>query len=257
MKVMVMDYDVIIIGATFTATGLLRKYSDRCLVIERRPQAGYEFLNALKFGTDYDKELKTVDAKELYERFVSKNAFCGENICLFDCAGSFYSLLEGKNVLLNMEIVSVEKNEEGFTVTAHGVSGYRTFTSKKVIDTTIHEDMIKAKTLNFIVNTDKENPAPLSSDLKTEKWGYAEDTLIKCTVNVNDGYIEARRILTDLIKTLPSDYKVALVADCFDYEIKSGYPIEKDGIVFMPSCAYKNPLLAFDAGVVYGEGDVQ
>ena len=53
-----------------------------------------------------------------------------------------------------------------------------------------------------------------------------------------------------------SRYK-ALVADCFDYEVKSGYPIEKGGIVFMPSCAYKNPLLAFDAGVVYGEGDVQ
>ncbi len=249
-----MNYDVIVIGATFTAAGLVQAYGDKCLVLERRPQAGYEFLNAAKFGTDYAEKLVSDEAIALEEQFVEKNAFDGDRICLFDCASSYYKLLEGKNVLLNMEIVSVEKIDGGFEVTAHGVSGYRTFTAKKVIDTTVHKDMVEAKTLNLLVNTDEENAAPLPADLKTEKWGYEEDTLIKCAVAVNDGYIEARRAVAALIDALPAEYRVAFVADCFDYEVKSGYPVEKDGIVYMPSAAYKNPLLAFDAGVLYAKG---
>lgn len=249
-----MNYDVIVIGATFAAAGLVQVFGDKCLVLERRPQAGYEFLNAAKFGTDYDKALETDAAKALYEKFVEKQAFDGDRICLFDCAGPFYSLLEGKNILLNMEIVSVEKIEGGFEVTAHGVSGYRTFTAKKVIDTTVHSDMVEAKTLNLLVNTDEENAPALPADLNTEKWGYEEDTLIKCGVAADAGYIEARRAVAALIDTLPAEYKVAFVADCFDYELKPGYPAEKDGIVYLPSCAYKNPLLAFDAGVLYAKG---
>ena len=249
-----MNYDVIVIGATFTAAGLVQAYGDKCLVLERRPQAGYEFLNAAKFGTDYAEKLVSEEAIALEEQFVEKNAFDGDRICLFDCASSYYKLLEGKNVLLNMEIVSVEKIDGGFEVTAHGVSGYRTFTAKKVIDTTVHKDMVEAKTLNLLVNTEEENPAPLPADLKTEKWGYEVDTLIKCAVAAEAGYIEARRAVAELIDTLPAEYRVAFVADCFDYELKPGYPVEKDGIVYMPSVAYKNPLLAFDAGVLYAKG---
>ena len=36
-------YDVIVLGATFAASGIARQYKERCLVIERRAQAGYEF----------------------------------------------------------------------------------------------------------------------------------------------------------------------------------------------------------------------
>ncbi len=251
-----MHYDVIVIGATFTAAGLVQAYGDKCLVLERRPQAGYEFLNAAKFGTDYAEKLVSEEAIALEEQFVEKQAFDGERICLFDCASSYYKLLEGKNVLLNMEIVSVDKTGDGFTVTAHGVSGYRTFTADKVIDTTVHKDMVAGKSLNLLVNTDEENLAALPADLKTEKWGYEEDTLIKCYVAADAGYIEARRAVAAVIDTLPAEYRVAFVADCFDYEIKPGYPTEKDGIVYMPSCAYKNPLLAFDAGVLYAKGGV-
>ncbi len=252
-----MHYEVIIIGATFTAAGLVQVYGDKCLVLERRPQAGYEFLNAVKFGTDYDAALFTDEAKALYAKFVEKEAFDGERICLFDCASPLYSLLEGKNIFLNMEIVSVEKEGAGFKVEAHGVSGYRTFTADKVIDTTVHKDMIVAKSLNLLVNAEEEDAPALPVDVKTEKWGYPEDTLVKCSVPSQANYIDARRAVKDFIDNVkPSQYKVAFVADCFDYEVKAGYPAEKDGIVYMPSCAYNNPLLAFDAGVLYAKGGV-
>lgn len=251
-----MHYEVIVIGATFTAAGLVSAYGDKCLVLERRPQAGYEFLNAAKFGTDYDKALTTDEAKALYAKFVEKKAFEGDKICLFDCASPFYKLLEGKNVLLNMEIVSVEKDGAGFKVTAHGVSGYREFTADKVIDTRVHADMVAEKSLNIFVNSEEENAPALPADIKTEPWGYVEDTLVKCMVASDAGYIEARKAVAEFIEKMPAEYRVAFVADCFDYTIKSGYPAEKDGIVYMPSCSYPNPLLAFDAGVKYAKGGV-
>lgn len=251
-----MMYEIIVIGATFTAAGILQKYGDKCLVLERRPQAGYEFLNALKFGYGYDESLKSAEAKDLYEKFAERKAFSDNRICLFDCASILYSLFEGKNVMLNMELLSVEKDDEEFTVTAHGVSGFKTYRAKKVIDTIVHNDMIEKKTLNFLVNSESLKNADIFKTLKTENWGYAGDIAIKCDVDKNSTYAQARQRIKQLSESLPEEYKIAFIADCFDYEVKSGYPIEKDGIFYMPSVAYKNPVQAYDAGISYMAGGV-
>lgn len=247
-------YDVIVLGATFAAAGLLQAYNGRCMVIERRPQAGYEFFNALNFGTGYEKRLQTKEALALRQKFVEKKAFQGDRVCLFDCASSFYELLKGKNVMLNMETVNVTPTADGFSVTAHGVSGYRTYSAKKIIDTRVRRDMIAEKTLNLLISGENCDPTDLPKTLKTEKWGYETDILIKCPVDVNANYIEARRAVADEIKQLPKKYKAAMVADMFDCRLKGTYPEEKDGITYIPSCAYENPLLAFDAGVIYAKG---
>ena len=247
-------YDVIVLGATFAAAGLLQVYNDRCLVIERRPQAGYEFFNALNFGKGYEKKLQTKDALTLKQKFVEKNAFHEDRVCLFDCASSFYELLKGKNVMLNMEIINVTPTADGFSVTAHGVSGYRTYSAKRIIDTRVRRDMIAAKTLNLLISGENCDTDDLAKGLKTENWGYETDILIKCPVDVNANYIEARRAVADTIKQLPEKYKAAMVADMFDCRLKGTYHEEKDGITYIPSCAYENPLLAFDAGIIYAKG---
>ena len=253
-----MDYDVIIIGATFTAAGLVKAYGNRCLVLERRPQAGYEFLNAINFGTDYDTPLKSCEAKELYTKFKEKDAFDGERLCLFSCAELLYRIFEGNNIMLNMEIISINKAEDGYEVTAHGVSGWRTFTAKKIIDTTVRSEMIEEKSLNILVNADKETELILPENIKaeTKRWGYEGDTLIKCFVDKDANYIAGRSQVANVIEQLPKEYKVALVADSFDHAVKPGYPKVENGILYISSCGYKNPLLAFDAGVVYGKGGV-
>jgi len=249
-------YDVIVIGATFTAAGLLQKYGNKCLCLEKRPQGGYEFLNGLNFGYGYDEPLKSEEAEKLYKQFSEKKAFYDSRISLFDCAGVFYRLLENKNVMLNMNIVSVEKEVECFVVTAHGVSGFRTYRGKRVIDTTVHPYMVNKKTLNFLVNSENPERAELPSDLETEQCGYKDDILIKCEVPQDSGYIEARRKIREVAERLPSEYKIVLIADCFAYEVKTGYPAKENGIVYMPSVAYKNPVQAYDVGVTYDEGGV-
>lgn len=244
-----MGFDVIVLGATFLGAGIAEALGDRCLMIDRRPQAGYEFINSLKFGHRFDKPLKTEAARSLLEDFKQNGAFEGDRICLFECAPHFYSLLLDKNVLLNTEIISVEHNDDGFTVTTHGVSGYRVHKAKTVIDTRSLPDAATEKYLNFIVNTDKG--ATLPDRLDTEKFGYECDTVVKCKVDMSDGYMTARKKVFDIVTTLEG-FKVAMVADEFEYTIKNEIPKSETGITLFPSQSYANPLLAFDAGVIMG-----
>ncbi len=247
-----MQYKTILIGATFTAAGLLQAYGDDCLILERRPQAGYEFLNALKFGGCYDQPLNSAEAQALRAGFEKKGAFEGGRVSLFDCASLLYALLRGRNVMLNMTPVRIEKDGDGFAVAAHGVSGFRSYRAKRVIDTTVHPDMIAEKSLNALINSDTETaPFPGASE---EKIGCPGDLLLKCGVPADADYAQARRALAEKINALPPAYKLAVLADCFDYSIKGNFPAEKDGITYLPSCGFANPLLAFDAGVRFAKG---
>ena len=247
-----MQYEIIVLGATFAAAGIAQKYGQKCLIVERSTQAGYEFLGALHFGTDYTEEPVTEEAKNLLKIFKQKKAFSEDRICLYDCATPFYKVLEGKNVLLNTEIISVEKNENGFTCTFHSVSGYRTFKAKKIIDTRVHNNMCNAKTYNFSI--DGRGDLVNTPSVICEKWGFEHNYILRCPVLLNADYTDARKAVNEYIKNLPEGFKLLYMADTFDYEVKSGYPKYIDDVLYMPSKAYKNPILAFDAGMLYEFG---
>ena len=244
-----MEYDVIVLGATFLGAGIAQVLGDKCLIIERRPQAGYEFFNSLKFGSGYEKALKTTAAKSLLNDFEQNGAFNGDRICLFECAPKFYSHLLDKNILLNTEIISIEHEGDTFTVTTHGVSGYRVHKAKAIIDTRPSPRFTTAKYLNFIVNTD--NNATLPDGLTVEKFGYECDTVIKCKVDLNDDFLVARKKVFDVATTLKG-FKVAMVADEFEYVFKTIDNKKVNGIIALPSQSFANPLLAFDEGVIIG-----
>lgn len=248
-----MTYDTIILGATYLAAGIAEELQESCLIVERRPQAGYEFINALRFGPGYGEKLVSEKAKDLFKKFEEKGAFHGERICLFDCASCLYQMLENKNVLLNTEIVSVTKDGEGFRVQIHGVSGYRTFYAKRVIDTRVLPDMIHSKTLNLLINS-KNHPSRILPYASEAKYGYPGDVLIKIPVRADAGYAEARKQVKQFLENMPAGYKATLVADCFDWAIKQSYPKLKDGIYYLPSARFLGPLSAFDAGVLFARG---
>ena len=118
-------YDVIVLGATFTAAGIARCCKEKCLVIERRARAGYEFFGALDF---------TAEETEIYSHFkCCRTLFC-------------------------TELVSVEKSSDGFACVTHGVQGFCTYYAKKVIDTRCNAEMSLSKTYNLLIDS-KEKPA--------------------------------------------------------------------------------------------------
>lgn len=245
-------YDVIVLGATFAAAGIAGVRKEKCLILDSKPYAGHEFLSALHFGTAYETPLKTKEGQALYETFVEREALKDERICLFSCAAPFYQLLEGLPVLLNMQIVSVTKEAEGFTCIAHGISGYRSFKAKQVIDTRSIPERCSGKTYNFLV--DGEGNVSLPQGVKQEKWGLPCHYVLRCPIPVDADYQEGRKAALSVIKGLPAGERLLLLADEFDYTVKGAYPKEENGITYLPSKAYQNPILAYEAGVCFAKG---
>ena len=251
-----MDYDVIIIGATFSAAGMLQVFGDKCLVLERRPQAGYEFLNSMKFGK-FDKEPESKEAKEFLQKLKDKGLFTEYGVNFFDAASNLYSYLVGKNVLLNMEIMSIEKVEGGYKVVCCGVSGIREFTASKIIDTTPRKGMIEKKSINFLAGPADENKAPISdfAGIKTYPSGMKLDRICKLDLGCDEDYAQARQKIYDItVMDEFRGYRLNFVADAFDITPKAPAFAEDGGITYLTSCAYENGIDAFDAGVVYAKG---
>ncbi len=205
-------YDIIVLGATFTAAGIAQHRKEKCLVIERRAQAGYEFFGALEF---------TEEETEIYAHF--KNC----------------------HTLFCTEVVSVQKTENGFACVIHGVQGFYTYYAKNVIDTRCTAEMSLSKTYNLMIDSKKK---PTFLNCRCEKRNGENRYIVYCPVPLYCGYAEARAAVQDIIKQFSKTQRLILSAYEFDYKIKEGYPKTQDGILLLPSKAYKNPSLAFEAG---------
>lgn len=245
-------YDFILLGATFAAAGIAKTCKGSCLILESRPQAGYEFISALHFGTDYYLPVKSSLAQSFHKTFLDRQAISPDRICLFDCAAPFYQLLEGIPILLNTQILCVEKKEKGFLCTVHGVSGYRTFEATQIIDTRCAPEMCVSKTYNLLI--DGTGPVTLPPDVFQEPWGFSHNYILRCSVPLDANYLTARKIAMDVLNTLPPSHKLVLLADDFDYQVKGSYPQTKGGILQLPSKSYRNPILALDAGACLTQG---
>ena len=242
-------YDLILLGATFAAAGIAKACKGTCLILESRPQAGYEFLSALHFGTDYHLPVKSALARDMQQAFSNRNAFSPDRICLFDCAAPFYQLLEDIPLLLNVRLLSVEHRNGAYLCTIHGISGYQTFSARQVIDTRCTSQMCVSKTYNFLV--DGSGPVPLPPDVAYAPWGFSHNYVLRCFVPLEATYLTARKTAMDVLNALPQSHKLVQLADDFDYQVSSGYPRTENGVVFFPSKAYNNPILALDAGICF------
>ncbi len=210
-------YDVIVLGATFAAAGIAQQHKEKCLVIERGTQAGYEFFGALNFA---------VAETEIYSHFKS-------------C-----------HTLFGTELVSVEKTDDGFGCVTHGVQGFYTYYAKKVIDTRSNAEMSLSKSYNLLIDS-KEEPA--FSNLHWEKTKGENRYIVYCPVPLSYGYAEARAAVQGIIEQFSETQRLIFSANEFDYHIKEGYPKTQDGILYLPSKAYENPALAVAAGLEAGE----
>lgn len=247
-------YEVIVLGATFAAAGLAQALGERCLVTDRRGQPGWEFLNALHFGADYDRPLHTAAARELRREWEQRGCFAADGrIDLLDGGAALCRRLQenGAAVLLQSGTVAVEKTPSGFAVTTHGAAGYRTWLADRVIDTRCPAAGIARKSFHALLHAD--GPVLLPEDMITENWGGEGDFVLKCPVAADAAWPQARAALAALLRRLPEGCRPVLTADAFACVPAAGLPDGADGAKALISCGYANPLLAFDAGVRYGE----
>ncbi len=107
-------YEIIVLGATYAAAGLARRYREKCLVLESRAEAGYEFFNEQDDRIySYLKECRTV--------------FC-------------------------TKLVSVEETARGYLCVTYGVDGFRSYEAKRVVDTRCNAEMSGSKTYNLLID---------------------------------------------------------------------------------------------------------
>jgi len=246
-------YNVIVLGATFAAAGLAAVYGDACMILEDRPQAGYEFINAIKFGTDYATQPQSEEAKKMQKLLEEKGAFAEGRVNLFPFGSLIYRQLTGKNVLLNVKTVSIRQVDAGFEVEVYGVSGYRTFKAKRIIDTTANRIKLSKKTLNLLM-AELPPAGILPAEALEEAWGHPGQCVAKIPVAKDADYPQARQAVAAFLRQLPESCKMITFADCFDCQTEGAYPVERDGVVYLPSVGYANPVLAFDGGVLFGRG---
>ncbi len=244
-------YGVLVLGATFAAAGLAQALGSRCLVVDRRGQTGWEFLGALNFGTAYDRPLAGVAAQRLQEEWTQRGCFAADGrVDLLDCGASLCRRLEGADVLLNSAPAAVEKTPEGFAVTTHGTAGFRRWLADRVIDTRCPAAAVAGKSYHALLHA--ETPAALPQGLLMERWGGEGDFVLKCPVPVDASFPQARAALQAQLQQLPAAYRPVLTADTFAC-VPGEMPPQEDGVEYLISCGYANPLLAYDAGVRYGE----
>lgn len=204
-------YELIVLGATFAAAGIAKVHQEKCLIIEPGMEAGYEFTQALRPG--------------LQEDFLYRS-FCKSN------------------VLFATQIVSVEKEEDGFVCVTHGVDGFRTHRAKTVIDTRVCLQMCQSKTYNLLIES------PAAPENLGVGYTQAAETryVIFCPVELDCDYPQARAKVYEILGKFTEGQRLILSANEFDYVVKDGYPKWEDGILQMPSKAYETAAKALKAG---------
>ncbi|MBQ3075137.1 MAG: hypothetical protein IJC26_03625 [Clostridia bacterium] len=237
-------YEVIVLGATAAAAGIAAVYQEKCLVLERRMEAGYEFFGALCLGMTepFPVDHKTVE--KFQKEFFSKDSLpCGRGTIL-------YPFFRGCHTLFGMETVSIENGGEFFTCTVHGVDGYRTYRAKRIVDTRCKISLCSAKSFNLLVES---NETPRFDGILCEKADEEERYVLRCPVPLTYSFTEARKIALEVIRRFSPTQRLILSANEFDYTMKDNIPETENGMILLPSKAHNHPISAFEAGVLLGE----
>ncbi len=234
-------YEVIVLGATFAAAGIAHTYKKNCLVLEQGLQAGTEFYGALQYGTGYYESVQA-EAAALAKAFAEGS--------IYSCDAEIYPYLQEADILFGSKLAEVEKTESGFVCTVHCVDGFHSFAAKQVIDTRCNEKMALSKTFNMLMES-KETPS--FSGVEIAKAGLDHHYVLRMPVALSCSFPEARAAARKIVEQFSQTQNLLLSAWMFDYQVNPDYPKTKDGILYLPSKLYKNPVLAFAAGLEVGE----
>lgn len=233
-------YETIVLGATFLAAGIAARQKKSCLILEESFRAGYEFFGALNYGTNYDALPQEPEGKALYQQFF------GQGVTAYMRNTYIYPILQAADVRFGTQVVSVEKEDDGFVCVTCGVDGFTSFRAKKVIDTRCNEEISCAKTYNLLVESGIK---PRFPGIKRENTGIEDHYVLCCPVPLLCDYAQAREIAEKTIRQFSEGQRLILLADEFDYQVDGALTGEYNGIGRLPSKAYENPVSAFEAGL--------
>ncbi|HOB23012.1 MAG TPA: hypothetical protein PLC26_09840 [Bacillota bacterium] len=261
-EVRVMYYDVVIFDAASVALGIASelKKKRKVLIVNRTSMVAAEFINSYKPGRNWEEEPETDLAKSIAEKLRAERLIT-ERAAHFYAAGPvFYKAYSdlGVDLLLETEILSVEKAGSAFEITIYNCAGFGTVKTPFIIDTT-DEGFCQEKSLNcLLVNKDKAAVFPAVS-MQGADFFPTHDEIVNSVIMryhcpPDASLAEARHGLIELWQGRPevlSDWKIASIGLYFDITPRAVQEVGQTKCI-IPASSYDNPLAAVDAGVKVG-----
>ena len=216
--------EILILGATVAAAGILAAAGQQAVIVESRPDAGYEFFGAFRSAYGKDVEPQSEPARVLRQKFSRRDS-------LRACTPLFYACLRDRRVYLSAHVLDISRQDDGFAGTLCDASGERRILARRLVDTRAEEKYITGKRLNMLTMSGEFLHIPLDpgADMIAARREAA-------------AYLAAHK-----------DAEVVAVADEFDLTLADFRTLEEDGILRLPSAGFADPIAAFDAGVLLGE----
>ncbi|MCK9478467.1 MAG: hypothetical protein M0R40_03065 [Firmicutes bacterium] len=251
---MLSKYDLLIIGATFTGMGAAFAKKENTLVVERCSLIGYEFIDCFNPGYGYGCTLLTGFAKNFADELTAAKLLTKEGITnIAATAPILYSLVKDSSipVMLNTDVAEVTHNGVEFSVKIFNSQGFSEIRADMILDT--RSCNVVSKTINAVLNSDKPDFSCFtnSGSVSYICCPLTGSTILKLCVDKNDDFPVARKKLHgfwEKRKGILKEWTISSVANCFDYNCRPAVS-EKDGAILLPSCAYRNPLEALQAGI--------
>ncbi|WP_158606971.1 FAD-dependent oxidoreductase [Paenibacillus ginsengarvi] len=264
------ECSILIVGATFAGLGAalaaLEENRD-VVVVERTALVGREFIEAFRPGSEWTPpvtKLGQLFREALMQRGLMEEAGPAHLPALHPLLCSLVKE-NGLKVRFLTEIVDVTRRGDQYEVTLHDASGCGTLAADTIVDTTSQRltspgqpavpgrKWIRA----YLYNTDIRDavlPEQIDEMMTVCRGRYRSEVILRVEAAPEDGWTEVRRRLFAYWQARPERWKpwtIAAVAGEFESDVPPGPHVQNDGLIWLPSEAYANPLNALDQGYDY------
>ncbi len=235
--------DNLVIGSTFFAVGFALK-NKNTLIIDKASRLGYEYMDSFDNSFVNTDNILSKEAQILYHSLKVRNIISESHKPIISAYASVLSEIVADNninVLFKTVIIDVIKTDEGYNVKISNADGITEIKCKRIIDTTANN--YTNKSLNALLIRNNENEA--KNDRYELVSGEKRDVMyLKFFLENNCNLQEARKELYKIVRNELHQAKLVQTAYEFEYYYDT---------VNTSSDSYKNPILSFNAGLIYNE----
>lgn len=262
-------YPLIVLGATFAGIGAAYANKADTLILEGTALAGYEFATAYRIGEGWNEPALSQVGNNLKTEMRQRNILSDQGeVHIPALAPLMYNRIKEDQLhhLFMATIVSITWEKTRYCVLVHTTSGFMKFFSDRIMDTrmdALSKDFIKSKSINALLYSEEDIPASsLVSQGTVEfmKGKQKGELIVSLPVEADDDWSSAREKLHNFWMKRPmewSAWKLLAVGGAFDIRVDQGPVRVMDNWSLLPSAAYRNPLEALEAGLLYAEGKVR
>ncbi len=255
--------ETLILGGTAFACGMASRNPEKCLILERGILLIPEFASALHpvtFSTPRTEAGKRI-CRDLERRGIVR----GEKVHPPPLSDYFVHWMHQRKcrLLFNSELIELVREGDGLSAEIFCIDGLNSIHARRVIDTTAEgwrnrgREFIQEKALCAAV-CGRLSHLPAKGEMRCASFmpGSLPGELLLCVELPADAtWHEARLRLHDIFLHLQKRNPYISLggeASCMVYEYEDGGQLHRtteDGILWIPSAQYKDPVTAFEEGL--------